>query len=584
MSGTGSNTQASAALVETRRRRVTVQRRSRLTLLVLAITFVVSLTVASGAEAAIPGWLGQEQVDPHNSALNTVSCSGPSYCVAGGIDLVVQDHAVRSDLSSQLSPETDEIAAISCVPGTTFCAVTDDSGGVYTLSGETLSARIQRAPAGVGFDSVSCPATTFCMAIDESGETFKYTGAWSAVQTLSSSAESDLQVSCVSNQFCVAAVPAAKPDEDYYKFSGTSWSGPFVLEATGAVETGLSCTSEAFCVAADTSDKTETFNGSKWTGQAQGSGASPNDQFNVSCAGTFCLADSFETGETFLTSDGTTWSPGANLQDPETGNGGGGPTSCTSSTMCVVVDLSGVANTYALPDTLATQPSLAGSAAVGGTINLTSGTPANADTSVVDLLQRCLGGCTPLPGKSYTTTAADNGASIEAFDTTGVGLDVEGPFAANAIGPISGPNTNSGGAGGAGGAGGGGTSPHPLAASISAAKVVGMSAHVTVSCPVASSASCPIKVLLAVTEKLSGRKLIGVSAHKRTTTRKVTLGTASATLQPGASRQLTVSLNAAGKRLLAARHALEVDLSVTQTTASPLTRRIEFRVPRKKHK
>ena len=72
-------------------------------LVALAAPLALSLTIASGAQAAVPGWLGQEQVDPHNSALNAVACSSPSFCVAGGLDLVVQDHAVRTDISTQLS-------------------------------------------------------------------------------------------------------------------------------------------------------------------------------------------------------------------------------------------------------------------------------------------------------------------------------------------------------------------------------------------------------------------------------------------------------------------------------------------------
>jgi hypothetical protein len=580
---------------------MTVQGRWRLTRLVLAMTLALSLIVATGAWAAVPGWLGQEQVDEHNSALNTVSCSSPSRCVTGGLDLIVQDHGVRSDLSSQLSSNTNEIASISCVPGTTFCGIADDSGGAYTLSGQTLSSRTQVATTSVsnpnGFNTISCPSQSFCMAIDELGNTFKYSGGtWSSITPrLGALAQttSSLQVSCTSGSFCIATLPGGG-GEDYYKWTGASWGSAQSLESTGATITGLSCTSTTFCVATDTSDFALKFTGSMWTSTASPlvGGGTANDLFYVSCAGTFCLADSLEDGSTYLTGDGTTWSPGSNLKDPDTGNGGGGPTSCTSSTMCVVVDLSGVGNTYALPDTLATQPSLAGSATVGSTISLTSGTAASPDASVVDLFQRCLDGCTPLPGTSYTTTTADDGASIQDSETTGVGLDFEGPFAANAIGPISGPGINTGGAGGGGaGAGGtsphpptGGTSPHPLAATVGTAKVSGTSAQVTVSCPVGSSASCPVKVVLAVTEKLSGGKVVGVSARKRATTREVTLGTASATLQPGTHRQLAVSLNGAGKRLLTTRHTLTVDLSVTQTVASPITRHIEFQAVRRKHK
>jgi hypothetical protein len=564
--------------------------------LVASATLVVlSMAVASGAQAAAPEWLGQEQVDPHNSALNTVACSSPSFCVAGGLDLVVQDHAVRADISSQLSSDTDEVAAISCASGTTFCVVTDDSGGAYTLTGETLSARTQ--VASNGFDAVSCPTSSFCMAIDALGNTFRLgSGSWAPVSRLGSlsSTLSDLQVSCVSSQFCLAALPGSGNDEDSYTYTGSAWSGASVLESTGAVESGLSCTSSTFCVAADTSDNTLKFNGATWTSpQHQGSGTTLNDHFYVSCAGTFCLEDSFEDGSTYLASDGSTWSPGANLKDPDTGNGAGGPTACTSSTMCVVVDLSGIGNTYALPDTLATQPSLTGSAVAGSTISLSKGTATNPGTSIVDAFERCLGGCAALSGTSYTTTLADADANIQDVETTGVGLDIEGPFTSNVVGPIvvapsSGGGTGGGGSGGGtggGGSGGGGliTSPTPSPASIGSAKVSGTSAQVTISCPSANSAACTVTLTLVVTEKLKGTKVISILARTpKITTRKVTIGTASATVTPGAHKQLTVSLNGTGKKLLAARHTLAASLSVTQRGAAAATRKLTFKAPHKK--
>jgi hypothetical protein len=547
--------------------------------LAVATALVMSLAFAAGARAAPPGWLGQEQVDPHNSALNAVSCATASYCVTGGLDLIVQDHAVRSDLSAKLSPDTDEVAAISCAPGTTFCALADDSGGVYTMSAGTLSARTA-VDAPNGFDSVSCPTTTFCMAIDELGKTYKYTGSsWVGAGTVGSvsTGVSSLQMSCVSQQFCITAVPSLASDEPAYQYNGINWVGAAALQSSGASATGLSCTSSTFCVAADSSDHTERFSGSAWTDEGRhGSGNSTNDQFYVSCAQQFCLADSFEDGSTYLTTDGSTWSPGSSLKDSDTGNGAGGPTSCTSSTMCVVVDLSGVGNTYGLPDTLATQPSLVGSATVGGTIKLTPGTVANPDTSVVDDFQRCLGGCTTLTGTSYTTTAADEGANLQDMETTGVGLDTQGPFKSNAIGPIAAATVDSGGSGGGG-------NSHPVPAVIGTVKVSGTSVHVTVSCPATSSTSCTVKVALVITEKLSGKKVVAITARKKGFTyRKVTLGTSSVTLKRGAHKQLVVSLDAAGKELLASRHTLKVGMSVTRKGASTITRQATFKAPRKK--
>ena len=150
--------------------------------------------------------------------------------------------------------------------------------------------------------------------------------------------------------------------------------------------------------------------------------------------------------------------------------------------MCVVVDLSGVGNTYALPDTLAGPPSLAGSAIAGGTISLIGG-PRPTPTrrwSILPALPRRLDA---LGGSSYMTTVADVGAMIQDSETTGVGLDLEGPFASNAIGPITAPSSGNGdGAGGNGTGGRGtlGTPPAPSPASIGPAKVSGTSAQVTV--------------------------------------------------------------------------------------------------------
>jgi hypothetical protein len=86
-----------------------------------------------------------------------------------------------------------------------------------------------------------------------------------------------------------------------------------------------------------------------------------------------------------------------------------------------------------------------------------------------------------------------------------------------------------------------------------------------------------------VTEKLSGKKVVAITANKhKVAYRKLALGTASATLKPGTQKQVSVSLNATGKKLLASRHTLKVGLSVTRKGASTITRKVTFKVPPKK--
>jgi hypothetical protein len=544
-----------------------------------AMLVLVGLMGAT-AHAATPSLLAGEQVDGHNSGLNAVSCASASRCVTGGLDLIVQDHGVRSDLTSALSSDTDEISAISCAPGTSVCAIGDDSGGMYTLSGQSLSARSAVATGGEAFDAISCPLSSFCMAIDDLGRVYKLgSGGWSFTTTLGSvsTGNPSLQVSCSSNSFCLATLPGSGNNENYYKWTGSSWGSAQVLESTGAIETGLSCTTSSFCVATDTSDVASTFNGTSWTHSSRLTGTSSvDDQFYVSCAGTFCLASSFQTADTLTTPDGSTWTLGTNIKTANDGYGSGGPTSCASATMCAIVDLGGNGYTYALPDTLVTHPSLSGSATVGSTISLTPGTVSSPDASVVDSFQRCLGGCTPITGTSYTPTATDVGANIQDSETTGVGLNIEKAVVSNTIGPIASPSsvtpisTPSG---------------TPQNATVGAIKLVGTKAQVTIGCPADSSTSCSVKLALTVTETVSGNKVIAIAAKKaKPRKRTVTVGSATATIQPGATKQITVSLNGTGTKLLKAHHRLAVLLAVTQSNKTLATKNLAFNAPKKKRK
>ena len=168
-----------------------------------------------------------------------------------------------------------------------------------------------------------------------------------------------------------------------------------------------------------------------------------------------------------------------------------------------------------------------------------------------------------------------------------MGLDTEGPFASNTIGPITSPTagTPGGGTPGGGTPGGGTPGGHPENATIASATVSGNAAQVTVSCPSTSSANCSVTVVLVVTETLSGNKVIAVSAKKaKTHKRTVTLGSATATIKPGGQTQIKVSLNGAGKKLLTARHTLKLDMSVTEGGKSLATKTVSFKAPKKKRK
>jgi hypothetical protein len=56
------------------------------------------------------------------------------------------------------------------------------------------------------------------------------------------------------------------------------------------------------------------------------------------------------------------------------------------------------------------------------------------------------------------------------------------------------------------------------------------------------------------------------------------------TIKPGGQTQIKVALNRAGKKLLTARHTLNVDLSVTEGRKSLATKKFSFKAPKKKRK
>ncbi len=103
---------------------------------------------------------------------------------------------------------------------------------------------------------------------------------------------------------------------------------------------------------------------------------------------------------------------------------------------------------------------------------------------------------------------------------------------------------------------------HAAGAGASAGKVT-----VTVSCSGAAGQSCAVSAAVTVEETLKGSKVLAVTARPATHHRTLTLGKLTTTVAAGTTRKLTVSLSAAGARLLRARHSLRVRLTVSLTAA-----------------
>jgi hypothetical protein len=93
--------------------------------------------------------------------------------------------------------------------------------------------------------------------------------------------------------------------------------------------------------------------------------------------------------------------------------------------------------------------------------------------------------------------------------------------------------------------------------------VNGANAIVRVSCAGATGAQCSLKLSMSVTETFRGHKLVGLTARLRH--KVVGVGSASVTLTAGGSETVRVSLNRAGRNLLATRHSLKAKMTVTES-------------------
>ena len=99
---------------------------------------------------------------------------------------------------------------------------------------------------------------------------------------------------------------------------------------------------------------------------------------------------------------------------------------------------------------------------------------------------------------------------------------------------------------------------------LGSAITTGLAAQALVSCNGSLGASCGVRARITLGSIVGGWTLIRAGAHKRKKASHgaPTLGTAKATIPAGTSRTITIPLNRAGRRLLAKRHTLKVQLTI----------------------
>ncbi len=122
---------------------------------------------------------------------------------------------------------------------------------------------------------------------------------------------------------------------------------------------------------------------------------------------------------------------------------------------------------------------------------------------------------------------------------------------------------------------------------VSSASTNGSAATALLSCNGSLGAKCAVNGKLTIASVKAGWTLILAAGHKRrkASRRTPALGTAKITIPAGTSKTITIPLNRTGRRLLAKRHTLKVQLTITESGRTVADRTLTFRAkaPKKRH-
>jgi streptogramin lyase len=264
----------------------------------------------------------------------------------GGGSVTAESPAVRALGVTRVTAK-ESLNAISCVPETTTCVVSDNEGGAFYTSNMSINGTPSwqtwtRPSGGILSRAIDCPSSSLCLLADGySGDLYYATalgGSWSeamgplyAVNT----------ISCASSTFCVAG----ENGDGYYKYSLNPGSREWNQEQQEAAPLkGVDCLSTAFCAMVDSSGSvhvattTAQIESSAWTITSVDRFA--NGLSGIACSTTTSCVAVDESGNAMKLAISGTGSATASTQEIDTGHHLTGVT-CVGKTTCVTVDNAG---------------------------------------------------------------------------------------------------------------------------------------------------------------------------------------------------------------------------------------------------
>lgn len=529
---------------------------------------------------------------------SAVSCPSATTCVAGTSEGSVTSATAASGSLSDWADATWSPGAVvlqgvndlalsptSC-PSSTLCVAFDAAGRVLTSTDPSggaaawSSAVVDSAP----ITEMTCPSTSLCVGVDKRGgiisSTDPATGPGSFTVSSSSVDAHRPQIACPTVTLCVGLDSKGDVVSSSDPAGGSS---AWTVTSTSVDQNAPSqptCPTASLCVA-DDGQGTVLASGAP----AGGSGTWSSDDLDgtnemapFSCPNaSLCVADD-GVGNIISSTDPAAGASSFTVAKGVAPNGMAVPVQCPSTTLCVGLDQKG---------DLVSSTNPAGGASAW---SVTSGPvgPADAQALVCPTAALCIAtdsigdvyeSTDPADPSSWTSESVDAGHALAVATCASATLclladdrdELIAGQTPSSGGGSTGGSTGGGSTGGGstgGGSTGGGSKP-PAAGVLSAAKASVKSDTVTVKlkCTGAASSRCAAAAItLTATETLRAGRVIAVAAAAKspTTKKTVTFAAKALTLSSGHTSVLKLTLNAAGRSLLAHLGKLQVTLAVTQ--------------------
>jgi hypothetical protein len=364
----------------------------------------------------------QQKIDSGNS-VSAVSC------VPESTDCVVTDSSGKALYSTDVSATAaatwtswkgpsgaSPSEAIAC-PTSSLCALGDgkatEGGGNMYYATSLGGAWSEAFKPTHGVLAVSCPSSSFCVDAQEDGRirysTKPESTSWTEVTEIGSSAING--VSCLPVSFCAAVnasgdLYVANTEAHVEKTSGWEMTD---IDGSTALH-GVACTTTTSCVAVDGAGNVVdlTINSS---GEAKDSAKhdidGANDLTAISCVGEFTCAAVDSSGNIFASSSaGATWNKQHAVGTDLTS------VSCASGALCVAADTSGNATAFS-PDVV--PPSYTQKIDSSNSVNAVSCIPLSSECVVADSTGKALHAtavsATAISPVTWTTWSGPSGAN-----------------------------------------------------------------------------------------------------------------------------------------------------------------------------